>query len=195
MTLINTLIFDFAGVIASDGYWLWFEKNVPDLDRHRNALMELSILADSATISETEFLRRISHQVGFPPDEIRNGILAHIVINKKIVKLIRSARQKNYKIGLLTNFIAQWLRPILEVNRLNTLFDAIMISSEHRLVKPQREAFEKILQMLAATPANTLFIDDRAVNVNTARNLGFDAIQFTAWTSLLGAFTNRNIHL
>lgn len=195
MALVNTLIFDFAGVIASDGYWLWFEKNVPNLDRHRSALKELSILADSAAISESEFIKRISQTIGFPEEKIRNGILAHIIINKKIVNLIRSARQKNYKIGLLTNFIAQWLRPILEINQLNELFDAILISSEHRLIKPQREAFEKILQMLAATPENTLFIDDRAVNVNAARNLGLDAIQFTAWTSLLEALTNRNIHL
>lgn len=195
MALITTLIFDFAGVIASDGYWLWFEKNVPNLDRHRSALKELSILADSAAIFESEFIKRISQTIGFPEEKIRNGILAHIIINKKIVNLIRSARQKNYKIGLLTNFIAQWLRPILEINQLNELFDAILISSEHRLIKPQREAFEKILQMLAATPENTLFIDDRAVNVNAARNLGLDAIQFTAWTSLLEALTNRNIHL
>lgn len=193
--MINTLIFDFAGVIASDGYWLWFEKNVPNLDRHRSALKELSILADSAAISESEFIKRISQTIGFPEEKIRNGILAHIVLDKQAVELIRSARQKDYKIGLLTNFIAQWLRPILEINQLNELFDAILISSEHRLIKPQREAFEKILQRLAATPANTLFIDDRAVNINAARNLGFDAIQFTGWTSLFEAFTNRNIHL
>lgn len=193
--MINTLIFDFAGVIASDGYWLWFEKNVPNLDRHRSALKELSILADSAAISESEFIKRISQTIGFPEEEIRNGILAHIVLDKQVVELIRAARQKDYKIGLLTNFIAQWLRPILEINQLNELFDAILISSEQRLIKPQREAFEKILQMLAATPANTLFIDDRAVNINAARNLGFDAIQFTGWISLFEAFTNRNIHL
>lgn len=177
--MINTLIFDFASVIASYGYWLWFEEDVPELETHRRTLMELSMLADSAAISESEFIKRICQQIGFPPKEIRNGILAHVVLDKQVVELIRSVRQKDYKIGLLTNFIAQWLRPILDFHKLNELFDAMLISSEHRLIKPQREAFEKILQMLQTTPEKTLFIDDRKVHVTAARNLGFDSIQLT----------------
>ncbi len=104
--MINTLIFDFAGVIASDGYWLWFEENVPGLEKHRSALLELSMLADSTAISEGEFIKRIGQIIGFPEKEIRNGILAYIILNKQVVELIRSVRQKDYKIGLLTNFIA-----------------------------------------------------------------------------------------
>lgn len=69
----------------------------------------------------------------------------------------------------------------------------MLISSEHRLIKPQREAFEKILQMLTATPENTLFIDNRETHVTAARNLGLNAIQFTDWISFHKALIKRNI--
>ena len=63
-------------------------------------------------------------------------------------------------------------------------FEAIVVSGEERLVKPDPAVFRILVERHGLEPARTIFVDDQARNVEAAAELGFRAIRFTDATEL-----------
>jgi putative hydrolase of the HAD superfamily len=57
-------------------------------------------------------------------------------------------------------------------------FRGYVLSHEVGALKPDARIFEVALERAASRPAETLFVDDLAVNVEGARRLGIEAFQF-----------------
>src|SRR4029077_4144323 len=57
-------------------------------------------------------------------------------------------------------------------------------SAEVRLIKPDPAIYEHCLRGLDCVPSESLFIDDREVNVEAARAIGIHALQFQSLTHL-----------
>ena len=57
-------------------------------------------------------------------------------------------------------------------------FDCFVLSHEVRLAKPEAAIFEWCLKGLGTDAHETLFVDDRELNVKAAQALGIQAIQF-----------------
>jgi len=58
-------------------------------------------------------------------------------------------------------------------------FDHLTLSYEVRAVKPEPAIYEHCLEGLGTSPDQTLFLDDRIVNIQGAELLGIRCIQFT----------------
>ena len=58
------------------------------------------------------------------------------------------------------------------------LFDGIVVSGKVKLAKPDPAIYEHMLSEFKLNPRETLFIDDRRENVQTAWDLGINATQF-----------------
>ncbi len=58
-------------------------------------------------------------------------------------------------------------------------FDVLVWSYQHRMAKPDHAIYHHTLAELGTLPAETLFIDDKAVNIEAARDLGLHAVQFS----------------
>lgn len=69
----------------------------------------------------------------------------------------------------LIKFMDQW--------GLLSLFDATVISTQIGAIKPDPKMYEAILQKLNAEPADCLFVDDRAANLEGAIASGMKAVQ------------------
>ncbi|MGN6680122.1 MAG: HAD family hydrolase [Streptosporangiaceae bacterium] len=63
-------------------------------------------------------------------------------------------------------------------------FDGCVISGIEGLAKPDRKIFEVLLARFDLEPAATVFIDDRAANVEVARELGIIAVHYSAASQL-----------
>jgi putative hydrolase of the HAD superfamily len=59
-----------------------------------------------------------------------------------------------------------------------THFDQVTLSYELHAVKPEPAIYEQCLEGIGTTPGQTLFLDDKIVNVQGAELLGIRAIQF-----------------
>ena len=175
---VKAVIFDWAGVIAADGYWAWLHKNVPSARENKATFQELSEQVDSARISHDDFMQRLSQESGKPVDQIWDEVKREIVIDENLVAFIRELKQK-YKIGLLSNFTHAWLSEILTENNLWDLFDHNVISSEHGIIKPEPEIFHKMLDLLEVAPGEAVFIDDRQYNVDGANAVGIKGLLYT----------------
>jgi len=182
--MIKAIIFDWAGVIGADGLWPWLSMHVQDMAVRRPFFLELCDKVDSAKISHDEFIASLAKESGMEPGEVWPSVKKEMVINHDLIQIMRRLKQ-NYKIGLLSNFTFPWLNELLTENELYDIFDAHIISSEHKVIKPQREAFEKILRMLGVEASESVFIDDRQMHVNAANKLGMLGILFTGNTKLV----------
>lgn len=191
--MIKAIIFDFAGVIGADGYWVWLRTVVPDIDSQKPYFLKLSEKVDRATISNKGFLDQLSKRIGVPKETIWPAVKKHIIINKDLLEFIKSLKEK-YKIGLLSNFTHEWLREVINENHLKSYFDQILISSEQKLIKPELEFFQKIFDLLGINKDEVIFIDDREYQIDAANKFGIKSIQYTSNDQLkkdlrnLGAF-------
>ncbi len=99
-------------------------------------------------------------------------------INLSMVEWARQLASSGMKIGLLSNMhpamVAHCRRQFAWINE----FDFVTFSGEVRLVKPDPAIYEHTLRGLGAKASETLFLDDREVNVEAARKLGIHALRF-----------------
>ncbi len=182
--MTKAIIFDWAGVIGADGYWVWLQKNIPDINGKKDYFQELSEKVDSAQVSHKDFEKMLSEISGKPGEQVWQEVKHEIVINHDLIQIMKRLKSK-YKIGLLSNFTYPWLNELLVENNLYGIFDAHIVSSVHGVIKPSREAFEKILRLLDVQPGESIFIDDRQINIDGARKLGIEGLLFTSNTQLV----------
>lgn len=56
--------------------------------------------------------------------------------------------------------------------------DGTIFSYKYKVIKPEKEIYELLLNKFDLQAAETVFIDDRLENVEAAQELGFKGIQF-----------------
>jgi putative hydrolase of the HAD superfamily len=97
----------------------------------------------------------------------------------------------DHQLGILSNH-HRGVRQVLESQGIAALFHDIVISAEVKVAKPNEAAFRLALERLGTNANETVFIDDNADNVWTARSIGMTAIEHistgTTLASLRGLF-------
>ena len=108
---------------------------------------------------------------------------AHLDVDLKMVDLIERLARTN-RVLIFSNTTAEnWERvDILTAGRLAHL--ETYLSHEIGAVKPHVPAFRLVAESAGLEPGRCLFIDDRADNVDGARQAGFEAEVFTDQASL-----------
>jgi len=90
--------------------------------------------------------------------------------------------------GLLTAILSNMGDSVLENMKREfhwlSRFDVLVWSYQLRIAKPDPAIYRYVLAELGTRPEETLFIDDRAVNVEAALALGFQAIEFSSVENL-----------
>ena len=74
-------------------------------------------------------------------------------------------------------------------NKLDNFFGKIFLSQERHLQKPNPEIFNTAIRELGASPAETIFLDDSAVNTAAAATCGLQTLTVTPdvdWIKALG---------
>jgi putative hydrolase of the HAD superfamily len=83
------------------------------------------------------------------------------------------------KLGMLSNGVPEIVARIRADKDLESNFDAVVISFEVQLAKPEPEIYRVTLDRLGVPAFDALFVDDRAENIQTARELGLQTLHFT----------------
>ena len=88
------------------------------------------------------------------------------------VALLESLRKAGVPNYAITNFSREKFEIALDRFPFLDRFDDTVVSADVRLVKPDPRIFHILLDRQELDPARTLFIDDSAANIATARELG-----------------------
>ena len=132
-------------------------------------------------ITKKEHLRLLSEIFEISPKKVEilfeKTINENVIENKELFDLIFRLKKKGYKMGILST--QQHLsRTSLVPEKYYEIFDAMEISCDDGLRKPDPKAFHLILKRLDAIPEETLFVDDKQENVDAAEKLGMNALTF-----------------
>lgn len=141
---------------------------------------------DQGVISEDEAVASMIQSAPSLQDEIRcfmehwDEYLQPVPGMEQVVTELKHA---GYSLHLLSNAGLRFHRYSLRFPVFSML-DTIHISAEMKLLKPDRQIYQKLLQELALTPENCLFIDDMEENVSGAQAVGIHSIRFVSCEDL-----------
>ncbi|HSX08358.1 MAG TPA: HAD family phosphatase [Candidatus Saccharimonadales bacterium] len=185
----KALLFDFFDVIRTDSYKAWLQaNNIP----HEGPYFEASRQQDMGAITTERFIEILSELTGRPVTT--EEIDSTATVDDEVVRIIADL-QKKYKLALISNAPAKFLRGLLAAHNLEQYFDIIVISSEVGMVKPDPEIFHLALQKLSIAPADAIFVDDNIRHVESAAKIGIHAIQFISASQLQAALAEFGVTL
>jgi putative hydrolase of the HAD superfamily len=100
-------------------------------------------------------------------------------VNPEMLEWHKSLKINNLKTGILSNMGDSVMESILENFAWIEDFDVLIWSFQHRMIKPDPEIYHLLLEKLCTVPEETLFLDDKLENIDAARRLGIQALQFS----------------
>lgn len=149
------------------------------------------IAAQRGTITIDVHWQVVSTTLGLLPDDtaaLRATFYSGDVLNVELVACIDRLRISGLRVGLLSNFSTD-LRAMLVQQELVRRFDALAISAEIGVMKPDPAAYQAVLAMLGLEAQACVFIDDIPANVAAAQAVGIRGIVFEDNSSCLAALT------
>ena len=182
---IRAVLFDLGGVIVRTEHQAPREHlaerlntTYEDLDKIVFA-SETSRLASVGKVSTKEHWAAITKRLGLPSsaaEQIYAEFFAGDVLDQELIDYIRSLRPR-CKTALISN---GWpdLRDYVTRNRFLDAFDALIISAEVGLLKPDRKIYELALAKLEVQASQSALVDDTPVNVEAANALGMHGFLF-----------------
>ncbi len=105
-----------------------------------------------------------------------------------IYSVIKTISHYDYDLYILSNASIRYYNYAKDLDIFH-FFTGITISAELKLLKPQKEIYDRFCQIHNLIPEECLFIDDQLENVQAARSAGWTAHQFKGvedLTSYLG---------
>lgn len=187
---IKAIIFDLGGVILDIDYTKTleeFKKLGIDVEKEQLVLAannEMLNLFDCGLISPEKFREHIHNYANKPlhdyqVDNAWNALLLDWNIDR--LKLLDNLR-KDYSVYLLSNtsiihsnFYNERLRKLTQGRDLRAYFDKVYYSYELGIRKPDPAIFMRVIDENNLDPQQTLFIDDTAEHVESAKKLGLNS--------------------
>jgi epoxide hydrolase-like predicted phosphatase len=151
--------------------------------------------AQLGEISDEELWMWVGRHLDLSPRrlaEFRRDFWAGDVLDDTLVEFIRSLRRR-YQTAIISNATDAMRPNLTERYPIIDAFDLVVISAEEKVMKPDPEIYKRTLHLLGRSPAETIFIDDSAPNVEAARNLGMSAVHFGPDTDLPAELNKRGV--
>lgn len=182
--MIKTIIFDNNGVLTTrdkDATYrdvaAFLGVNVTTLKRIWD---KLAVPLDEGKITNKEFLESVLVKLDkvADVDKLMNIYLNSYQKHDDVQNFVKTLKH-HYELAMLTNFGEAFHRCQRRWG-LNEIFeqDRIFLSADLHMKKPNEAIFRYVLEKLKRQPAETIFIDDRLINIETAKKIGMETILF-----------------
>lgn len=180
----RAVLFDFGGVLTTpvwESFAAFCEQRGLDRDSVRRlfredpeALADLRELERGA-VSQREFEQRFGARLGLEETHgLVDGLFAGMGPSEEMVEAVRRLRAQGVRTGLLSN---SWSTDHYDRGLLTELFDAVVISGEVGLHKPQPEIYTLAAERIGVPPGDCVFVDDLRENCEGAEAVGMVAIR------------------
>ena len=182
--MIQNVIFEVGNVLESIDPDFLLGKLVPDealRESLRGALFGTPVwlMLDRGTVDEQAALERFCARRPEWREPVAH-ILAHWPEHMRPFEhsapLLKRLRGEGYRLFLLSNYHAPAFWRVSWHARLPEWTDGILLSSDVHLLKPDPAIFHTLCAQYGLEPANSLFLDDHAANVEVADHLGFRTV-------------------
>ncbi|WP_242204590.1 HAD family hydrolase [Aestuariivivens insulae] len=205
MIKIDTIIFDLGGVLIDwnpEYVFLdvfnndrekmqWFFDNIctSDWNENQDAGYPMAKATQERIALFPEYEPEIRMFYGRWVDMLGNAIEGTVDILKELLD------SGSYKVVALTNWSAETFPIALKKFEFLHWFEGIVVSGEENTRKPFDEIYNLTLDRFGITPQHALFIDDNQRNIQAAKNLNINSIQFKTAEQLKSDLKQYNILL
>ena len=112
-------------------------------------------------------------------------------LHPEIVPMLEALHGKGIRIGLISNCFSEEAK-VIRQSRLAPYFDALCLSYELGVRKPEAEIYDACVSKLGVNPKECLYVGDGGSNeLEAARNFGMTAVQATWYLSSRKDWTER----
>jgi glucose-1-phosphatase len=155
---------------------------------------------ETGHITTDEFFDHFCHATGTTPDRRRLAAAVCDIFSpiEPMWKLVRRLADAGNHLAILSNTNpVQWEHitdgryPLLAVGQAASAFDWAIVSYEVGSMKPDPEIYAAAIRRAGVAPHEVFFTDDRFENVEGARAVGIDAVQFVDCPTLIGELRSR----
>jgi epoxide hydrolase-like predicted phosphatase len=182
---IRAVYFDLGGVIVRTEFQAPRQHLADRLGMEYEGLVNLVFAGETARqaslglISEDDHWAAVMRKLHLPESQtrlVRDEFFSGDITDLALLDFMRSLR-RNFKVGLISN---AWsgLRPWIVSKQFDDAFDAMTISAEIGVMKPDARIYQIALEKLGVAPSESVFVDDFPENVAAALALGMQAIHF-----------------
>ena len=185
--MIKNVIFDLGNVLISFHPEKFTEENVEE--KYRKDFYNLVFGGkqwqdlDRGTLEYEDAVEYFSSQLPQCKDAIKKlfdrkiiDCLSPIEENVEIMKSLKG----KHNLYILSNFHYPAFENIYNSWEFFKTFDGKIVSGFHKLLKPEKEIYELLLNTYSLKPEESLFIDDVKVNIEGAERCGINAVQLTS---------------
>lgn len=140
---------------------------------------DLVVAFETGKISEEEFsdafARRLSDMTGvaIEPHGLVRRVFAGLEVEEAMVSAVESARAAGVKTGMLSN---SWGMSLYPKDLLGRLFDAVVVSGDVGMRKPDPAIYALITQRLGVDSSRCVFVDDFHGHIESAARAGMTTV-------------------
>ncbi|MGM9705343.1 MAG: HAD family hydrolase [Prevotella sp.] len=186
MANIKNIVFDFGGVLVDWNQRYYYRSYFNDDERMEFFLNNVCTnewnLANDRGRTYAETTAELAARWPEYEDAIRMFPLhwGEMLRGEKPqgVALLRRLHAEGYRLYGLTNWSAENIHVAFERFDFLSLLEGTVVSGIEKTVKPEPEIYNILLERYSLRADESLFIDDRAENVEAARALGFHGVVF-----------------
>lgn len=117
-----------------------------------------------------------------------------------VVDILARLKRLAYPLYALSNWPAEKFYQVRPQHAFFDWFDGMLISGDVHLIKPDHAIYRLLLERIGRAAEECVFIDDNADNIESARRIGFQTVQFQSAHQLeaelnrLGILINESEH-
>ncbi len=183
---MRNIIFDLGGVVLDWNPDLILESFYSDLDARvamKAALFQHAdwLQMDRGMLTESEVVTRLEKRTGRPIAELTglfDAVRTSLQPKPDTVALIDRLARECVPLYCLSNMPAGTFAYLRKLHAFWPRFRGIVISGEIKMMKPEREIFEYLLNRFDLNPAETVFVDDHRPNIEAAQAIGLHTVLF-----------------
>ena len=171
--VVKAIIFDCFGVLVTSARNAL--KN--DYPEYKIQIDDLGHQSDYGLISRQQFNDSLAELFGMTSEAVDSRYWGASIKDEKAINWVRQLKLSGkYKIGMLSNVGYGFFSKFFTESEQKELFDEVVLSSDVGMAKPEVMIFELIAQRLGFNSSQCIMIDDTAINIEAAQNVGMQGI-------------------
>jgi len=184
--MIKNIIFDLGNVVLKLKWNLVVDRYASN-DKDKQLLENVIFnskeweMLDEGTIEKKDAIKIMLEKL---PLHLHNAcleIMTHwqesLIINTQIVDFIKQIRESGYNTYILSNAPLD-IPDFLKNKDLDKYFNGKIISAEEKIIKPNKEIYQLILNRFSLNANECLFLDDKKENIDAAIKSGIHGYVF-----------------
>lgn len=185
--MIKNIIFDLGNVLLNFKPIDYVNSKIPDKEKSKQIYEEIFAskewpMLDRGVITEEEAVKVFCNR------NVGDSKFIRLVMDnwyqlltpiEGTVEILRELKNEGYKNYVLSNYQLLAFQNVTKKYDFFRCFDGGIISYQEKLLKPEKDIYEKLIKKYNINPRESIFIDDTKENLEGAKLLGIKTILFT----------------